>query len=123
LGFDDDGNDTFAAKLSNNTFIAFCGTETSVIPLTGPIYVAHNIADTEGGKNDPLCKTLNYVMDFLQFVQLKLRIAFSGRCCCDDRHATCTDVSYADICNFVFGRICVIEFSDVLCNPQSGCNC
>lgn len=115
LGFDEEGNDAFAAKLSNNTFTGFCGAETSVIPLTGPIFVAHNLANSDGNKDDPECSTLNYVMEFLKFVQLKLRIAYSGRCCCDGRHAACTDVSYADICNFVFGRICVIEFSDIRC--------
>jgi len=123
LGFSDDGDNTFAARLSQNKFTEFCGAETSVIPLTGPIYVANNVYVAQD--NDPAfppCDNINYVINFLQFVQLKLRVAFSGRCCCDGRHATCTKVCYADICTFVFGRICVIDITIDTCD-STGCEC
>ena len=52
----------------------------------------------------------NYVMNFLNIVQFYLRSLISTKCCCGEDHSSCDcKIKYHEVCQFVFGRFCVIE--------------
>ena len=122
LNADHDGTNAFMARFANNSFSQFCGNETTYIPLSGPLYVANIIVNQLQDDTKVRCENLNYVVEFLRFVQIKLRIAYSTRCCCNDEHDSgdCS-ITYPEVCEFVFGRLCVIDWPVTDCDNT--CNC
>lgn len=95
--------------VSNQPFTSFCNN--NKVPNCGPIYV-YNWLPNDNDQEDILeANRYNVVMQFLNMVQFYLRSYFSTRCCCRDAHDRECDckITYGDVCEFVFGRICVID--------------
>lgn len=117
LNANHNGTNPFTLRFANNPFSQFCGNERTYIPLSGPIYIANIITNPISNFSLVSCDNLNYVLEFLRFVQVKLRIAYSTRCCCNDEHDSgdCS-ITYPEVCDFVFGRLCVIDWPVTDCN-------
>ena len=103
--------------LQNQQFTTFC--DDDIVPKCGPIYVANIIRNGRlvalgggAGVGSGNSQTnVNYIMQFLNMVQFYLRSYYSTKCCCDESHVSeckCKP-TYADVCQYVFGRICVID--------------
>jgi len=122
---DGDGMPGTLPSLSAQPSNSFCN-DTN-IPACGPIYVTYysvseiveDISDiaaiqgTEDLEKDTVTEyanSNNYVMNFLNMVQFYLRSLISTKCCCGEDHNSCDcKIKYHEVCQFVFGRFCVIE--------------
>lgn len=80
----------------------------------GSIYVANYVVPAGITLSQSLSYVLNlfnFVMNLLTITQYYLRTFFPVRCCCTESHnASCDcNLNYRDACQFVFGKICVID--------------
>lgn len=103
------GENLVGNQLFLQQFTAFC--DDDLIPKCGPIYVYHAVASDISAFIEFDSVDVNFVMQFLSMVQFYLRSYYSTKCCCDQSHVIeckCKQ-QYADVCQFVFGRICVID--------------
>lgn len=119
--------DLYFANIANNIgqpkFESICDDGT-VNSKCGPIYIANftlpaNFLNS-GGIDVPsstyvLTNIFNYTINFLNITQFYLKTYFSTKCCCsgscDDECECDHTLKYSDACNFVFGRLCVINFN------------
>jgi len=129
---DGDGAPGALQSFGTQHFYNFC--DNNNVPKCGPIYVTYytvsalndvfpsdiaaiqGVPDINGNPASDqqtitnFANTNNYVIQFLNIAQFYLKSYFATKCCCGESHDLCDcKLKYYEVCQFVFGRLCVIE--------------
>jgi len=105
----------FASILGQPKVESICDNNT-VNSNCGAIYIANFTISAE--LNIPgiaflLTNYYNVTMNLLNTIQFYLRTYFSTKCCCNESHdVECNcELKYRDACQFVFSKLCVIDYN------------